>query len=165
MKKIIFTTLIVFLSISHVQAQEKPENNANNQELNLALKDGVQADIYVDGKKFAFPLEIINKDHIQSMMVLKGKKAMEMYQSKKAVVIITTKKGAKNKAETTKKDNPFKNGAKAPVVIINGKISDQKTLQALTPNEIESIAVIKNKEDMKKYNTTNGVIKVITRKQ
>ncbi len=54
---------------------------------------------------------------------------------------------------------------KTPMVIINGKVSDKKTLDKLNPNDIEKMEVFKGEQAIKKYNSPNGVIIITTKKK
>ncbi|MEM6321991.1 MAG: hypothetical protein AAF960_30305, partial [Bacteroidota bacterium] len=120
-------------------------------------------DIYVDGKKFDFPLELLDKDKIESVNVIKGKKAIQEYQAKNGVVLITTKKSSKKMTESDYKE--VKDAInKSPKVIIDGKESDRATLEKLSPDDIESINVVKGEQAMKKYNAANGVVIIVTKK-
>ena len=51
------------------------------------------------------------------------------------------------------------------MVIINGKVSDKKTLDKLNPNDIEKMEVFKGEQAIKKYNSPNGVIIITTKKK
>ncbi len=56
---------------------------------------------------------------------------------------------------------------KKPVYILNGKEIDEKTLEAISPNQIESVNVIKDKNAIEKYGEKgkNGVVEVFLKKQ
>lgn len=170
MKNLILTACTVFLSITLIQAQESKETiekNSKQEKLHIKLKDGAKPDIYVDGKKFDFPMDLLDPNRIESINVLKGDKAVKEYNAKNGVVLITTKK---EKVDIDKSQvRVIGNGAKdekAPVIIINGEKSDQELLNKLSPDDIESIEVFKDDEQaLKKYNAPNGVIIVTTKKE
>ena len=51
------------------------------------------------------------------------------------------------------------------MVIIDGEKSNQETLKKLSPNDIESINVVKGEQAMKKYKAANGIVIVKTKKE
>lgn len=163
MKKIILITYVLFLSIAIMEAQETKASN--KEKLHIALKDGVKPDIYVDGKKFDFPMDLLDVKKIESIKVLKGDLALKKYNTTNGVILIATKKDKidgdmstiVSKGDVSKKE-------KAPLIIINGKKSTQKNLSSLTPDDIKTIEVIKNDAAIKKHNAANGVIIVTTKK-
>jgi len=163
MKKIILTACVALLSISLIQAQAKKEENQKKESIHFEVKDGAKPDIYVDGKKFDFPVELLDKNRIESVSVLKGEKAIKEYNAKNGVVLISTKKSSKKITKFDYADVKDKID-KIPMVIIDGEESDQETLSKLSPDDIESINVVKGEQAMKKYNAANGVVVVITKK-
>ncbi len=166
MKKFILTACAVLLSISLIYAQEsKGEKNEKKKQekLHVKLKDGATPDIYVDGKKFNFRLELLDKDMIESINVIKGEKAIKEYNAPNGVVLVQTKKkdDSANK-EIIKDSTKIKEN---PLVIIDGKEYDnQDVLKKLKPEEIENIAVLKDKAASKMYNSPSGVIIITTKK-
>jgi|TARA_B110000914_G_scaffold218209_1_gene225240 hypothetical protein len=168
MKNLILTVCTVLLSISLIQAQEHGEEKgeiAKLEKLHIKLKDGTKPDIYVDGKKFDFPMDLLDVDRIESVSVIKGDKAIEEYNSKKGVVLITTKKITTEKAMSKIKFVYDGVNKKDPMIIINGEKSDQEILKKLSPDDIESIEVLKGEQTLKKYNAPNGVIIITTKKE
>ena len=160
MQKLILIVCVSLLSISLVQAQDKKAGSQKKESIHVEVKEGVQPDIYVDGKKFDFPMELLDKDKIKSINVIKGEKAMKEYNSKNGVILITTKKSGK---KVTKLD--FKKETnKIPMVIIDGKKSSRATLDKLSPDDIERIDVVKGEQAMKKYKAPNGVVIIFTKK-
>ena len=163
MKKIVFATMMILCSLSVVQAQEEKSDNEN---LLVKLKEGATPIIYVDGKVFNFPLELIDQTQIESMFVIKGKDAIAKYNALNGVVLIKTK-GAKQldfsyvKAGEHLKEMDNKN---YPKVIIDGKVADKEALEKLSPSSIDKMEVIKGERAIKKYNAPNGVI-IITPKK
>ncbi len=163
MKNLILTACAVLLSISLIQAQDKIIENQANDFLHVKLKDQAKLDIYVDGKKFDFSMELLDKNRIESIEILKGEKAIKEYNAKNGVVLVTTKKSGNKTVNFSFKEVKDEID-KIPMVIIDGEASDQETLNKLSPNDIESIEVIKDEQAMKKYNTANGVVIVKTKK-
>ena len=106
-------------------------------------------------------MELIDKDKIESINVIKGEKAIAEYNAKNGVVLVTTKKdldGYKVKIKSKGKKE------KAPLIIVDGEKSDRKALKKLAPDDIESIEVVKDEQAMKKYKAPNGVVIVKTKK-
>ncbi len=165
MKKIILTTCVIVLSICLVQAQTT-DKSPKQETLHVKLKDGAKPDIYVDGKKFDFPLDLLDTDRIESVDVIKGKMAIKEYNSKHGVIIITTKKKELkvNEPQPQVKVIDYADIKKTPKIIIDKKNSSQEVLNKLSPDDIESIKVIKDEQAVKKYNAPNGVIIITTKK-
>jgi hypothetical protein len=92
MKKTLFTLLILVLTTSIIQAQKKEQKAEDKTSLHLKIKSEANPVIYVDGKKFDFPIYIINPDNIASMNVIKGEEAINKYNAPEGVLLITTKK-------------------------------------------------------------------------
>ncbi|RPD99152.1 hypothetical protein EGM88_03945 [Aureibaculum marinum] len=162
MKKLISTVFVVLLSISLIQAQEK--KNKAKENIVVKVKEGAKPDIYVDGKKFDFPMELLDNTRIESINVIKGDKALKEYNSPNGVLLIKTKKEIDSEKSTVKiyKKSVYKE--KEPLIIIDGKTSNQELLKKLSPDDIESINVVKGETAIKKYKAPNGVIIVITKK-
>ncbi len=168
MKNLILTACAVLLSISLIQAQEHAEEKgkiAKPEKLNIKLKDGAKPDIYVDGKKFDFPMDLLDVDRIESVSVIKGDKAIKEYNSKNGVVLVTTKKVTTEKAMSKITFEGDGVNKKAPMIIINGKKSDKEMLEKISPDDIERIEVFKDEQALKKYDAPNGVIVVTTKKE
>lgn len=165
MKNLILTACTVLLSISLIQAQESKDKSSKKENLHIMLKDGAKPDIYVDGKKFDFPVDLLDKNRIESVNVLKGDVALKKYNAKNGVVLIVTKKKTVeiDKSKVKVKGYTTKEG-KAPMIIINGEKSNQEILKKLSPDDIKSIEVLKDEQAMKKYNAPNGIIIVTTKK-
>ncbi|NJB72329.1 hypothetical protein GGR42_002820 [Saonia flava] len=163
MKKLILTASAVLLSISLIQAQDKKEKDQVKEFIHLEVKDGAQPDIYVDGKKFDFPMELLDADKIESVNVLKGDKAIKEYNAKNGVVLVTTKMSG-NKIDKVDYNKVKDTIDKYPMVIIDGEESNQAMLEKLSPDDIESINVVKGEQAMKKYKAANGVVIVKTKK-
>ncbi len=162
MKNLLLTTFLMLLSISLTQAQqnnEKKDENQKQERLIVKVKQEGKPEIYVNGKKFDFPIEIIDQSKIESISVLKNELAIKEYNAPNGVILIKTK--------NTKESSNFNtSGIKEnPMIIVDGKVTDKKVLEKLSPDNIESINIIKDKQAMKKYNATNGVIIVTTKKK
>ena len=53
--------------------------------------------------------------------------------------------------------------SKDPIIIVDGKVSDKATLEKLSPDNIESVNVIKGQKAIDKYKALNGVIIIKTK--
>lgn len=159
MKKILFTLLLFILSISITHAQKKDDAKETIQ---VKIKDDVKPTVFVDGKKFDFPVDLIDQNKIQSVNVIKGKEALEKYDAPNGVILISTKEVIEaDKTVFKVRDSK----SKKPLVIIDGKVSDEESLQKLDKNDIEKIDVFKGEAAIKKYNAKNGVILITTKKK
>lgn len=163
MKNIILSTCIILLSISSIQSQENNIKEQKSNKAHIEIKSDLKPDIYVDGKKFDFPIELLDKDKIASVNVVKGEKAITEYNAQNGVVLVITKLANSNLPynDTGKMNSEID---KIPMVIIDGEESDHEALNKYSPEDIESVNVVKGEEAIKKYKATNGVIIVKTKK-
>ena len=165
MKKLLFPIIIMFFSISQVQAQKIEVKKDLKEKLYVKLKDGVKPIIYVNGKVFGFPMELIDQSKIASVFVAKNQDTLKKYNAPNGVVFIQTKEfDSTDISEIKRTDDKKTGGKKGPKVIIDGKVSDQKALKKLIPEDIEKMEVVKGDEAIKKYNAPNGVIIITTKK-
>jgi len=164
MKNLILTACAVLLSISSIQAQESKGEISKKEKLHIKIKDGAKPDIYVDGKKFDFPMDLLDENRIESVNVIKGDKAIKKYNAKNGVVLIVTKNKMVEIDKSKIKIKGQGEKGKNPMIIINGEKSDRKVLKKLSTDDIESIKVLKDEQALKKYNAPNGVIIVKTKK-
>ncbi len=173
MKNLLLSLCILLISCSGIQAQEKTESqNQNRKELKIRIKDAseegiVKPDVYVDGKKFDFDYELIDPDKIESVKVVKGETAIKEYNAPHGVVLIHTKN-----ASDSNKPKVLAGGKKStisdedPMIFINGKeVADRDTLNRMSPDDIESIAILKGEPALEEFNAPNGVILVTTKKR
>ncbi len=164
MKQLIITACTLLCAITFAQAQD---NNANveseekKETINIKIKDGAQPDIYVDGKKYDFPMDLIDRDRIESVKVIKGEEAIEQYNAENGVVLITTKEKSENIQLRSKKDQSH--DKKTPLIIIDGEISNKKALRKLSSKEIQSVEIVKGEQAIETYNAPNGVVIVTTK--
>ncbi len=169
MKRLILTACTILLSISMIQAQETEEKKDKNQKkgtLLIELQDEAEPDIYVDGKIFDFPLELLDQSIIESISVIKDEQAMKEYNAPNGVLLIKTKKKTESIELNTIRSIEIRDedGEKAPKIIIDGKASGMETLENLAPDDIESISIVKGEKAIEKYNAPNGVVLVTTKK-
>lgn len=160
MKKI--TILLVLLMACNFTALAQ---NANKKNLYVKVKDDKKPLIIVDGKKFEFPVELIDQSQIESMHILKGEKALAEYNAPNGVIIINTKQYKSiDWSDKEKKEKLLtKDTKKEPLVIIDGVVSSRKVLDSLAPRYIEKMEVLKGEKALKKYNAPNGVILITTK--
>ena len=114
----------------------------------------------VDGKETELDTASLKTEDIISVIIRKpGSKEALAYgdKGKNGVVFIATRNGVKNRSamETS------------PLIIIDGKKSSGKDLAALQAEDIVSMKVLKNGEEVKKYTDedVSGVILIYTRKK
>lgn len=162
MKKIVLL-VIVLCSISVTKAQDK---NKEKEDLLVKVKDGNNPMIYVDGKKFDFPMELIDQSKILSAFIIKKEDALKKYNAPNGVIFITTKASKVDGFSDEKFRNDIKIGAKnGPKVIVDGIVKDQKALKELDPTNIDNIKIVKGEKAIKLYNAPNGAVIVTTKKQ
>ena len=123
----------------------------------------------VDGQEV--PPELLgalNPDRIQSVSVLKRPSLVAQYttdKSKKAVMLVTLKKEEpKALAGTVSTIRVSDNASKAQVVI-DDKLVDEATFKSLSPDQFESVTVLKPEEAVAIYGEAgkNGVIVIRTK--
>ena len=162
MKKSVLTFfLLIFMSFITVgQTKDAKSKESFNE------KNSLKPLIFVDGKKFDFPVESIDPTIIATMHVVKGENAIKKYNAPNGVILIVTKLGKTFNyyhLKTVENGN-MKNDKVFPTIIIDGKESNKKELQKLTPDKIEKMEVLKGKEALEKHNALNGVIIITTKK-
>ncbi|MFK8060763.1 MAG: hypothetical protein AB8B78_11820 [Polaribacter sp.] len=166
MKKIVFLVIMILCTFSVMQAQKKGDKKKDKEDLLVKVKDGKNPIIYVDGKKFDFPMELIDQSKIASAFILKKEDALKKYNSPNGVIFLTTKASKADGFSNEKFKNDIKIGAKnEPKVIVDGKVTDEKILKKLSPDKIDNIKIIKGEKAIKKYNAPNGVIIITTKKK
>lgn len=162
MKRIVVAIFAICISVSMLQAQETDEKTDKEngiESLFIKLKEGAKPDIYVDEKKFDFPLELIDQSKISAVFVVKDAEKLKEYDAPNGLVFITTKMRAESEE--------FKKKAKMdehPMVIVDGKISNKGVIKEIDPNDIESVSVVKGEQAITEYNAPNGVIIITTKK-
>merc|ERR1711916_102477 len=150
--------LCITLSMNTMEAQKKEEKKDLKESIKVKFKDGAKPMIFVDGKRFNFPVELIDPNKIASVSVLKGKAAMDKYNAPNGAILVVTKKGAEAaklngtyfKIRDKGVSEVFSNDKK-PIIIIDGKVSTREVLLKLNTKDIEKIDVIKGKKSEKEY--------------
>jgi TonB family protein len=116
----------------------------------------------------------INPESIQSINVLKDQSAVKKYgeAAKNGVVEITLKKNWFNgtyKSDTTKNVIRIRgnNGENPPLILLDGEVIDKKQMEAVKPDNIESISVLKDKSATALYGEKgkDGVILITSKKK
>ncbi|MEJ7586517.1 MAG: N-acetylmuramoyl-L-alanine amidase [Ferruginibacter sp.] len=169
-----------------IQPAENFLNNKPDTIPEITLQNYEQALIIIDGKtKSKKDLKAINPDNIESIRVLKGKEAITQYgeKGKNGVVIVQVKERVIILDKVTvimQEDTAIQkmivngkvviknehNAEMQPLFILNGKVQEKGLdINAIPPNEIESINVWKDKKAIEKYGEAaiHGVIEIITR--
>lgn len=164
MKKILLTCFLIGITVI-IQAQVVKVDSKNDEKkdgLIVKVKDGKQPDVYIDGKKYDSEiLELLDQDKIESISVIKEEQAIKEYNAPNGVILIKTKK---EESKITLRGDVQISGD-GPKFIIDGEVSDQKTLEKISPDDIHSITVIKDEKAVKEYNAPNGVILITTKKK
>lgn len=161
MKKLVVLIVLIFVAFT-AQSQEKKDKK---QDLLVKIKEGENPTIYVDGKIFNFPFELLDQSKIASVMVFKGKAAIKKYNAPNGVVVIKTKAAEKSNASFIKNSKKNFDETKKPLVIIDGKVSTEKELNKLNTYNIEKMEIVKGEKAIKKYKAPNGVILITTKKE
>jgi hypothetical protein len=176
MKNLLSIAFILSLSIFNMSAQEnetKTEKTQTGESLKFKVKSAkfipdsvAKPKIYVDGKLFEFDVDLIDQSKIESMSVIKGEKAINEYNSPNGVILIKTKMTA-DSSETIirirEKTSDIKEKTD-PLFIIDGNVVDKNKIKTLSPDDIESIEVLKDKKAVELYDAPNGVILIKTKK-
>lgn len=155
MKNVLIITCVCCLSIFNILAQN---------DLQVELKDSTKPDMYIDGEKYDYKIfELIDQSKIESVNVIKDEQALKEYNAPNGVVIIKTKKASQHLITVDEKSIKISDNGIKPVVIIDGKVSNQDALSKLLPKNIKTIEVFKGKKAIDLYNAPNGAIIVKTK--
>ena len=170
MKKYILTLCsIAFICTLGYTQNDKPEKK---DPLDIKMHEESKADVYIDGIKYdPAVLDLIDTDKIATINVIKGEKALEVYNAPNGVIVIVSKENQDSEIEISGETkikiksgkNKDKDKDKQPLIIIDGKVSSKKILKKLSPDSIESINVIKGEKALEKYDAPHGVIEVTTK--
>jgi len=160
---------------------------------NIFVVEGNNIPLYiVDGKEVSnnFSLGNLTPETIESISVLKGETATYLYgeKAKNGAVLITTKAGAVTAipleiVRVTAIPRERQNDESAisilqralhleqeqdakPLVVVDGKVIENGIFNNFSPNDIESISVLKNQTAIALYGekAVNGVIIITTKK-
>lgn len=153
------------------------EGNEKVRQKNLAIimegtstADYADMLILVDGREVTPEiLQALNPSRIQSISVLKDpSEIIEKYttdKSKKAVMLVTLKKEEPKPLAGTVATIRVSDNAQKALVVIDDKVSDEATLKSLSPDQIESVNVLKSQAAVSLYGEAgkNGVLYVRTK--
>lgn len=137
------------------------------QKINLKNVTGQQPFLVIDGtisenKK----LEDIDLNTVESMNVLKGETATKKYGEKaqEGAIEITLKASAKNQVNSAF-NIPTAN-SNQPLYFLDGKEIEYQKLSGISPDNIESISVLKNESATSTYGerAKNGVVLIVSKK-
>jgi len=151
-----------------MQAQKLEINKTTKEEkLYVKVKDGEKPAIYVDGKKFDFPMELIDQSKIESVFILKDPTSLKKYNEPNGVIFIKTKIIIEevDNSEFRNESGKFTDSKNSPMIILDGQITTRYLLEILNPNDIESMNVVKGEKALKEYNAPNGVIIITSKKK
>ncbi len=113
-------------------------------------------------------LKKMNPDMIQSMDVLKGKSATDVYgeEGKNGVVLVTLKGNKESEPVKFRKPLAF-HSATIPLYTVDGKETLAEDVEKLDPNTIERIDVLKGEAATDKYGDKgrNGVVLIVLKKK
>ena len=160
-----YTVLLSFKLMEDVKAEA---SDKKNDEI-IVNTDHEDVLTVVDGQEVTPELlGALNPDRIQSVSVLKRPSLVAQYttdKSKKAVMLVTLKKEeSKALAGTVSTIRVSDNASKAQVVI-DDKLVDEATFKSLSPDQFESVTVLKPEEAVAIYGEAgkNGVIVIRTK--
>ncbi|WP_339677044.1 hypothetical protein [Cyclobacterium marinum] len=160
MKHILLVIGIALIPFSSILAQET--NEAVKKKLEVTIKEDDNPDVYIDGIKYNHAIiDLLDKEKIASISVLKDEKALERYNAPNGVILIETKSKKEDQVKIRSKDGW--NNEDQPLIIIDGNIANKGDLEKLKPVDIGSIDVYKGENAIKKYNSPNGAIIVNTK--
>lgn len=160
MKYLLFVACFALLPFSGVMAQET--SKPVKEKLEITIKESDNPDVYIDGKKYDHSIvELLDKDKIESISVLKDEQALKRFNAPNGVILIKTKS---DKAEQVKiRFGEGTNNEAEPLIIIDGTTVRRKDLEKIDPENIFSIDVYKGEEALKKYKAKDGVIIITTK--
>lgn len=163
--------------------KELPKQNL----IRLSDSTGINPIYIIDGIK-KDDLSDVKSDNIESVSVLKGKKAMDIYgdSGKNGVLIITTKKSETDfskirklsqqnqqtflppilKNDSLKSQKTFSLSGKRPLFIVDGKrMPKDFTTDSIEVTKIESLNVLKDQMSVERYGegAEDGVVLIMTK--
>jgi ribosomal protein S8 len=160
MKHLLIVVCLALGPFSSILAQET--NEAVKKKLKVTIKENDNPDVYIDGIKYNHAIiDLLDKEKIASISVLKDEKALERYNAPNGVILIETKAKKEDQVKIRFKDG--NNNEAQPLIIIDGKKVAKGDLEKLNPEDIGSIDVYKGENAIKKYNAPNGVVIITTK--
>lgn len=113
--------------------------------------------VFIDGQKSDFgKIKDFSPDEIDNINVLKDASAVELYgeEAKNGVILINTKQGKGNSKPTTiarKNVSVLNLNSDNQLVILDGKEVSPEVIKQISPDNIESISVLKEKSSTEIY--------------
>ena len=164
----ILVPVVLIIMSAGLGAQEKSQGKTSSkgQDLEVVIEKGQIPVVIIDGKKYDSDiLRLIDPDLIARVDVYKGDEAKKLY-NEPAVVVVTTKEKANGKQQVKIRLKQTEEGiADKPLYLIDGRVAEQSEVEGISPDNIESISVLKDEASKKKYNTETGVILIVTKKK
>lgn len=168
MKRLFLLPVVLMIMSVSLGAQETKQvkTTKKGQDPEVVMEKGQIPVVIIDGKKYDSDiLRLIDPDLIARVDVYKGEEAEKLY-NEPAVVVVTTKDKANEKQQVKiRLKQPEKGTSDQPVFLIDGRVADPGELDAFTPDNIESITVLKDEKSKKKYKTESGVVLIVTKKK
>jgi len=164
-------TLMVCLT-AHVNAQTN--SGTLKEPITLKVDDsksfGKQPLYVVDGKIVNTGLTELSPDQIESFTILKNASAIAEYgvEGANGVILIKTKNKTGEKIDLNKIiTSTYDTYGKSPILVLDGKIMDQPSINQIDPNKIESVSILKDASAIALYGkeAANGVIIIVTKKE
>ena len=125
--------------------------------------------IVIDGVSVGkgFSQSDFDPDQIQSISILKDESAIALYgdEGKDGAILITTKKG-KTATPSNDLSLPGVSGDKKPLIVVDGKVKGKDfELNSISPSDIESMSVFKDKVALDMYGEEgkDGVVQIMTK--
>ncbi|TWR24678.1 hypothetical protein FPZ42_16440 [Mucilaginibacter achroorhodeus] len=159
MKKLLLMMICFFASIG-VRAQvTKPGTTTGTFDYKKPL-------IILDGKKYSGDLKSLDSANVRSVTILKNKEATSKYgpEGANGVVLVTTKNST-SADTTTIKLRESASLLNDPLYVVDGYKVDSRLFNALKPEDIETISVLKGASATALYGDQgkNGVVLVATK--
>ncbi|SHJ11790.1 BlaR1 peptidase M56 [Mesonia phycicola] len=157
--------------LSVIEASATYSNFSNKNKATSESITQKQPLYYVNKEKItAKEMKLIDQNTIKSVNVLKDEKAIKKYgeEGKYGVIEITLKTkeeqlSSKNNSEVLNDYKSFLD--KNPLILLNDKETNRKTIESLDPNKIESVFIFKAEKGVEKYGekAKNGAIIITTK--
>ncbi|WP_335973327.1 hypothetical protein [Gaetbulibacter jejuensis] len=182
MKKIIKLLLITIISTSCSSNRYLlTDNNEDRNFLNEKIKEFKKGEdisskpiIVIDGIPHRYNYELkeeklkLSKSDIEKIDVLKKDVGIKIYGefAESGVILITTKQEAKQLKEKNSGNNKSSLEESNVIIFIDGKEFPKDKLDDINPDDIQSVTVIKDKQNIKKYTDKDcdGVILIEMKK-
>ncbi|WP_165835904.1 M56 family metallopeptidase [Marinifilum breve] len=123
--------------------------------------------IILDGKSMEYEkFKKLDSNSFKSITILKDASAIALYgkAAENGVIVVTSKGEAEEMSNQFRLEN-F-SGKDAPLFMVDGKKTNAKAINKLSPDDIESITVLKDKTALEKYGrkAKNGVVEIHLKK-